>query len=156
MQMKPTIDQIDTWTNDLAEYFKSLGLVVFTSQSRTNFGASNYLNIYASEEFDHHIKLRISDHSCGTARIVSERHYFRSMHQEIIDEIERYYFSSNFNAKEVVSGTSFRDVSPDQVEKIANNYDVVNIDNYVTKKGKTLARITFNTFKTVYVRKESN
>jgi hypothetical protein len=57
------VERINNKTDELADALKERGFEVTTSKSRTSFGASNYINVFAPN-FRPLVKIRLSDIVC--------------------------------------------------------------------------------------------
>jgi len=66
------------------------------SHSKTTWGYSSYLLVGANPT-QPDIKIRCSDHSCGTQRVLSEIHLTND-EQQVFELVERYFFPERYTA----------------------------------------------------------
>ena len=122
--------------------------------STTDFGCSSYL--YVGNRF----KVRASDHSCGTKRILEEICLFSV--NSVADELEYYYFPDRFETKKVLVFGCVHDRGLDTLVfengKVftKNNIEVNVIDdsNWFTQKGREMVKIQLKNKEEVIIKRK--
>lgn len=139
MKNRPTtIEEVNQVTKTLNSYFTSIGLSTSVCQSRTSFGASNY--IYVNYNDGETYKIRISDHSVmNNGRILDEIHYLGFNHDEIINMVEYRRFPERFTFAEYVCMSDIYEstVLESDFHKLKN---VIRATPFVSKKGNNMMR----------------
>lgn len=124
----------------LSEELKSSGVTEFMSisKSETSFGASTYL--YVGDTF----KVRASDHSVGTSRLLNELHVNDLSFNFIFQTIERYFFPERY---EKVVSLEFGDSHEATEKKISSlikngvDFKYIEKDFKTSKKGNKISMI---------------
>lgn len=123
------------------------------SDSSTDFGNSSYL--ITGDLGNEELKVRTSDHSVGSPRrILNEIHLKTDNFEEVVEEVERFYYPERYNKIETLEWGKPLEIKKSALKNEKSDFEIIIDIKRISKRGDVISEIRRrNIKKTIYIKR---